>query len=198
VCIYIDYNKQEALFKEKRQEKEELVDSSIQLPDMNYFISKAEHHGGDEKYSLIKQMMKALKYYEWTDTGLNTAGILVKDLCTGVPLHFSPSSASVVTHPDDDNLYNDFTFVNTRVHWQGAAAIKTRANRITEMFNCNEPVIGKYKGNDVRLHKIDNLPIDDIILSMKAHEDIMPFNNPQGINQKNRGIICKMVWAFWA
>jgi len=46
------------------------------------------------------------------------------------------------------------------------------------MFNGNEPVIGKYKGNDVRLHKIDNLPVDDIILSMKAHVDIMPFNDP--------------------
>jgi len=44
--------------KKKKTTIEELVDSSIQLPEMNYFISKA---GGDEKYSLIKQMMKALR-----------------------------------------------------------------------------------------------------------------------------------------
>jgi len=78
--------------------------------------ARAEHYDGDEKYSLIEQMMKALKYDECTDTGLNAAGILVKDLCTGVPLHFSPNSASVVTCPDDEKLYNDFTFDNTGFH----------------------------------------------------------------------------------
>jgi len=46
------------------------------------------------------------------------------------------------------------------------------------MFSRNQPVIGKYKGNDVRLHKIDKLSIDDIILSIEEHEDIMPFNDP--------------------
>jgi len=164
--------------KKKKTAIEELVDGSIQLLEVNYFISKAEHHGGDEKYSLIKQMMKAIKHDPPTDRGQNTAGILVKDLCTGVLLHFSPSSASVVTHPRDERLFDDFTFVDIRVCQQGAAAIKTRVNRINKMFNHNEPVIGKYKGNDVRLYKVDNLPVDDIILSMKAHEDIMPFNNP--------------------
>jgi len=134
---------------------------------------------GDDKNSLIKQMLKGLKYDPPTDTGLNTSRFLVKDLCTRVPLHFSPSSASVVTCPHDECLFNDFTFSNTRVCQRGAPTIKTRVNRINKMFNHNEPVIGKYKGNDVRLHKIDNLPIDDIILSMKEHEDIMPFNNPQ-------------------
>jgi len=53
-----------------------------------------------------------------------------------------------------------------------------RVNRITKMFNCNEPVIGRYKGNEVRLHKIDNLPVDDMILSMKEHDNIIPFNDP--------------------
>jgi len=48
--------------KKKKTAIEELVDSSIQLPEVNYFISKAEDHGGDEKYSLIKQMMKAIKH----------------------------------------------------------------------------------------------------------------------------------------
>jgi len=164
--------------KKKKTAIEELVDGSIQLPDVNCFISKAEHHGGNDKYSLIKQMLKSLKYDPPTDTGLNSAGILVKDLCTGVPLHFSPSSASVVTRLDNVNLYNDFTFVNAGGCCQRAPEIKTRVNRINEMFSCNEPVIGKYKGNDVRLHKVDKLPVDDIILSMKAHEDIMPFNDP--------------------
>jgi len=48
--------------KKKKTPIKELVDGSIQLPEINYFISKAEHHGGDEKYSLIKQMMKALRW----------------------------------------------------------------------------------------------------------------------------------------
>jgi len=48
--------------KKKKTAIKELVDGSIQLPEINYFISQAEHHAGDEKYSLIKQMMKSLKY----------------------------------------------------------------------------------------------------------------------------------------
>jgi len=163
--------------KKKKTAVEELVDGSIQLPEVNYFISQAECRGGNGKYSLIKQMMNALKYDAHTDTGLNSAGVLVKDLCTGVPLHFLPSTASAVTHPRKANQFDNFTFVNAggrqRVH-----GIKTRVTRITKMFNRNEPVIGMYKGNEVRLHKIDRMPVGDVILSMKAHEDIMPFNNP--------------------
>jgi len=56
--------------------------------------------------------------------------------------------------------------------------IKTRVNKINKMFYNDEPVISNYKGNDVRLHKTNNLPIDDMILSMKAHENIMPLNDP--------------------
>jgi len=107
LCVYTMSKRPCSKRKGKKKKKtaiEELVEGSIQLPEVNYFLSQAEHHGGDEKYSLIKQMMSALKYDECTDTGLNTTSILVKDLCTGVPLHFSPSSASVVTHPDNDNL----------------------------------------------------------------------------------------------
>jgi hypothetical protein len=122
-------------------------------------------------------MLKALKHDACTDTGLNPAGVLVKDLCTGVPLHFSPSTAGVVTHPGNANQFDNFTFVDTGGH-QPAHGIKTRVNRITKMFNCNESVIGMYKGNDMILHKIDKIPVDDIILSMKAQEDIMPFNHP--------------------
>jgi len=181
VYIYIDYNEQEASFKEKGQEKkktaiEELVDGSIQLPEVNYFISQADRRGGG-KYSLIKQMMKAIKQDNDTDTGLNSAGILVRDLCTGVPLHFLPGISSAVTRPRDADRFDDFTFVDTGGR-QCAHKIGTRITRVTEMFNRNEPVIGRYKGNEVRLHKIDNLPVDDMILSMKAHDDIMPFNNP--------------------
>jgi len=163
--------------KKKKTAIEELVDGSIWLPEVNYFISQAERLGGNGKYSLIKQMLKALKHDDCTDTGLNPAGVLVKDLHTGVPLHFSPSTASVVTCPDDVNQFDNFTFVDTGGH-QHVHGIKTRVNRITKMFNRNEPVIGMYKGNEVRLHKIDNLPVDDMILSMKAHKDIMPFNDP--------------------
>jgi len=162
--------------KKKKTTIEELVDGSIQLPEVNYFISQAECHGGNDKYSLIKQMLKALEYDARTETGIKPKSLVVRDLCTGVPLHFSPNPSSVVTHPDDANQFDDFTFVNTRGHCGHATTIKTRVNRINKMFSCNEPVIGKYKGNDVRLHKTNNLPIDDIILSMKAHEDIMPFN----------------------
>jgi len=48
-------------FKEKGQEKEE-DGYQGQLLEINYFISQAEHHGGDEKYSLIKQMIMALRH----------------------------------------------------------------------------------------------------------------------------------------
>jgi len=44
--------------------------------------------------------------------GSNAAGILVKDLFTGVLLHFSPSSASVVTCPSNECLFDDFKFVD--------------------------------------------------------------------------------------
>jgi len=57
--------------KKKKTAIEELVDGSIQLLEVNYFISQAERRGGNGKYSLIKQMMKALKYDARTDTGLN-------------------------------------------------------------------------------------------------------------------------------
>jgi len=49
LCVYIDYNEQEASFKEKEEDRYQGASGSIQLPEMNYFISKAEHHGGDEK-----------------------------------------------------------------------------------------------------------------------------------------------------
>jgi len=99
--------------KKKKTAIEELVDSSIQLPEVNYFISQAERRGGNGKYSLIKHMMKALKYEAGTDTGLNSAGVLVRDLCTGVPLHFLPSTASAVMHPCNADQFDNFTFVDT-------------------------------------------------------------------------------------
>jgi len=163
--------------KKKKTAIEELVDGSIQLPEINYFISQADRRGGDDKYSLIKQMMKALEYDARTATSIKPKSLVVRDLCTGVPLHFSPNPSSVVTRPGDANHFNDFTFVNIRGHHGRATTIKTRVNKINKIFNNDEPVIGKYKGNDVRLHKTNNLPIDDMILSMKAHENIMPFND---------------------
>jgi len=39
-------------------------------------------------------------------------------------------------------------------------------------------VLGRYKNNPIIIQKIDRMPVDDVILSMKAHEDIMPFNDP--------------------
>jgi len=78
--------------KKKNTAIEELVDSSIQLPEMNYFISKA----GDEKYSLIKQMMKALRWDPHSQTGLNSTSLLVRDLPLGVPLHFAPNATRLI------------------------------------------------------------------------------------------------------
>jgi len=43
-----------------------------------------------------------------TDTGLNSAGVLVRDLCTGLP-----STASAVTRPRNADQFDDFTFVDT-------------------------------------------------------------------------------------
>jgi len=82
--------------KKKKTAIKELVDGSIQLPEMNYFIFKAEHHGGDEKNSLIKQMMKALRWDPSTETRLNSTGLVVRDNLLGVPLHFAPNATSVV------------------------------------------------------------------------------------------------------
>jgi len=81
--------------KKKKTAIEELVDGSIQLLEINYFVSKAEHHGGD-KYSLIKQMMKALRWDPSTETGLNSTSLVVRDNRLGVPLHFPPNATSVV------------------------------------------------------------------------------------------------------
>jgi len=63
---------------------------------MNYFISKAEHHGGDEKYSLIKQMMKALRWDPGTETRIKSTSLVVRDNHLGVSLHFEPNATSVV------------------------------------------------------------------------------------------------------
>jgi len=58
--------------------------------------SLAYHHGGDKKYSLIKQMMKALRWDPSTETSLNATSLVVRDNCLGVPLHFVPNATSVV------------------------------------------------------------------------------------------------------
>jgi len=85
VCIYIDYNEQEALFKEKGQEKEE--DSSrgasgwlyTAARDKLFYISSRMPWGND-KYSLIKQMMKALEYDARTATSIKPKSLVVRDL----------------------------------------------------------------------------------------------------------------------
>jgi len=68
--------------KKKKTAIEELVDGSIRLLEVNYFISQAECHGGNDKYSLIKQMMKALEYDACTATGIKPKSLVVRDLFT--------------------------------------------------------------------------------------------------------------------
>jgi hypothetical protein len=79
--------------KKKKTTIEELVDGSIQLPGMEFFID----HGGDEKYSLLERMMRALNYDHATQTGLETNSLVVRDRHSGVPLHFAPSATDLVT-----------------------------------------------------------------------------------------------------
>jgi len=156
--------------KKKKTAIEELVDGSIQLLDMNYFISKAEHHGGDEKYSLIKQMMKALMWDPHTQTGLNTSGLVVRDCITGAPLHFAPNATRLVR-----NQGCNFTFYDPCI---GNSQLKTKANKLSERLANNDKIIGRYKGRSVKIHQVLGLPVDNMLKSMKAHEDIMPFNDP--------------------
>jgi len=47
--------------KGRKKKKTELVDGSIQLPGMEFFVSQADS-GGDDKYSLLEQMMRALNH----------------------------------------------------------------------------------------------------------------------------------------
>jgi len=83
------------------------VDGSIQLLEINYFISQADRRGGNDKYSLIKQMMNALKYDNHTHTGIESNSLVVRDKITGVPLHFIPTAKPLVR-----NRGRDFTFYN--------------------------------------------------------------------------------------
>jgi hypothetical protein len=82
--------------KKKKTAIEELVDSSIQLLGINYFISQADRCGGNGKYSLIKQMLNALKYDPHTETGIESNSLVVRDHITGVLLHFVPAAKSFV------------------------------------------------------------------------------------------------------
>jgi len=156
--------------KKKKTAIEELVDSSIQLPEINYFISQADRHGGNDKYSLIKQMLNALKYDDHTATGIESKSLVVRDHITGVPLHFVPAAKSLVS-----NRGRDFTFYDPHI---GNVQNKTKANKLSERLANEEAVLGRYKNNPVIIQKIDKMPVDDVILSIKAHEDIMPFNDP--------------------
>jgi len=97
------------------------VDGSIQLPGMEFFISQAEH-GGDEKYSLLERMMRALKYDPGTHTGLETNSLVVRDSCSGVPLHFAPSAIDLVC----STLYE-----HPGIHCR--APLKTKTNRLLEI-----------------------------------------------------------------
>jgi len=39
-------------------------------------------------------------------------------------------------------------------------------------------VTGSYKGKPVNIYQLINMPADEILNSMKAKEDIIPFNDP--------------------
>jgi len=156
--------------KKKKTAIEELVDGSIQLPEIDYFISQADHCGGDDKYSLIKQMMNALKYDASTVTGIESNSLVVRDQITGVPLHFVPEAKPLVR-----NWGHNFTFYDPRI---GNVKTKTKANKLSERLANKQAVLGSYKNNPVIIQKIYKMPVDYVILSMKAHEDIMPFNDP--------------------
>jgi len=88
--------------KKKKTAIEELVDSSIQLPEINYFISQADRRGGNDKYSLIKQMMNALKYDHCTGTGIDSTSLVVRDQITGLPLHFLPEATPLIRNRGHD------------------------------------------------------------------------------------------------
>jgi len=38
--------------------------------------------------------------------------------------------------------------------------------------------IGRYKGRPVNIHQVIDMPIDEMLNSMKAIEAIIPFNDP--------------------
>jgi len=53
-----------------------------------------------------------------------------------------------------------------------------KAKRLSEKLVSNGQAHGKYKGRDVTIHWVNSMPVDDLFYSMKANEDIIPFNDP--------------------
>jgi len=69
----------------------------------------------------------------------------------------------------------NFTFYDPHI---GNVQPKTKANKLSERLANNAKIIGSYKGRSVKIHQVIDMPVDDICKSMKAHEDIIPFNDP--------------------
>jgi len=53
-----------------------------------------------------------------------------------------------------------------------------KTNRLSEKLVSNGLAPGKYKGRDVTIHQMIYMPVDDMLKSIKANEDIIPFNDP--------------------
>jgi len=53
-----------------------------------------------------------------------------------------------------------------------------KGNRLSEKLVSNGRAPGRYKGRLVTIHWMVDMPVDEILDSMKANEDIIPFNDP--------------------
>jgi len=56
--------------------------------------------------------------------------------------------------------------------------LKINANRLSEKLASDGWAPGKYKGRDVTIHRVNNMPIDETLNSIKANKAIIPFNDP--------------------
>jgi len=112
----------------------------------------------------------ALRWDSCTETSLNATSLVVRDCCTGVPLHFVTNATRLVGKRGDH-----FTFYDLSI---GKVEDKTKANKLSERLGYNDKIIGRYKGMPVTIHQVIDMPVDDMLKSMKANEDIIPFNDP--------------------
>jgi len=73
-------------------------------------------------------------------------------------------------------LGDNFTYYETNICHR--VPLKTKANRLSEKLLSNGQAPGKYKGRDVTIHQMIDMPVDDMLKSIKENEDIIPFNDP--------------------
>jgi len=85
-----------------------------------------------------------------------------------VPLHFAPNPTQLVRDQGDD-----FTFYDPRI-----GRVTNKTNKLSERLVKIGHVTGQYRGRPVYIHWVIDMPVDDMLNSIKANEAIIPFNDP--------------------